>query len=230
MKISEDMVHKQVNCIYDHLRKKFGEDYVFGVYAYFNKDDEIQYEGIVIPSFESICLNDPFILTIVDSVMVKDIRFIYNGRRLGHDELINGLYTDYRIISPKYEHIFNNLLLRHRDEIKKGMETGVPAEELKIAVMKILRFAWSDTSAAVRFCKQLTDAEKTALEGIINVVGDEGFFSQEKVCQATGISRLTLSRLVEKIKNCGVGEVEYHGVKGTWIHFIDDTVMNIRGI
>lgn len=206
--------------------KKYGDENVFCIFVY---GVEQKIEAVVIPTFADVCLCNPLIEDKIDDIDIIDIRFAYHATRDGRPEMIEGLYTDYIIVAPRYEHLFYNLFYGRRETIREGIECGVPAEELKVALMKTLRTAWNDTSNAVRFIKQLTDAEKLALEGIREAVGDEGTFSQAKVASAVGVSRLTMTNLVQKMKTHEIAEINFLGPKGTYVRFIDDTVLNIRG-
>ena len=114
-------------------------------------------------------------------------------------------------------------------EIKAGVAAGEPADELRIALMKVCRHCWNESSNAVRFIKQITDAEKLALNGIVKAIGDEGIISQSKVASSVGVPRLTMSNLIMKMKFCEVAEITYMSNKGTYIKFIDDTLLNING-
>ena len=48
------------------------------------------------------------------------------------------------------------------------------------------------------------------------------------MASAVGVSRLTMSNLVMKLKFYNIADVTYLGNKGTYIKFIDDTVLNIK--
>lgn len=216
----------KLNNAYKKISKLYGAEFIFGVYCYGEKNEV---EAVIIPRFEEVCLSQPLTINVVEGIMIKDIRCAYDATKRGHGEMINALYAEDIIIAPRYQHLYENLLIKHRDEIKEGMECGKPSEHLEVALVKILRTAWNDTSNVVKFIKQLTDAEKTGLEGIVAAIGDEGCFSQAKVAAAIGISRLTMTKLVEKIEKHDVGYVEFRGVKGTYIQFKDDTVLDIRG-
>lgn len=206
--------------------KLYGPEAVFGVYCY---GEENKIEAAIIPSFDEVCLSMPLVINVVNGVVVKDIRYAYDATKRGHGEMIDALFTDHIIITPRYQHLYENLLIKYRDEIKAGMENGKPSEHLRTALVKILRTAWNDNSKVVKFIKKLTDAEKTGLEAIVAAIGDEGCFSQAKVASSAGLSRLTMTRLVEKIETHDIGEVKCMGPKGTYIHFKDDTVLDIRG-
>ena len=93
----------------------------------------------------------------------------------------------------------------------------------------MLRTCFNDNSSVVKFIKQLTDIEKTAIEQIIAAVGNEGTFSQAKVASAAGISRAAMTNLIMKMQLAGVAEIKYFGNKGTYFKIIDNTLFDIRG-
>lgn len=219
-------IFSKLNNRLNKLNKKYGDEFVFGLFTHGENNDV---EAIIIPQFEDVCLNKPLITDKLDDIEIIDIRLLYHATRDRHPEVIEALYTENYIVNSRYEHMFENLLKSKRKEIVAGIECGDPAEELKIALIKIMRTVWNDTSNAVRFVKQLTDAEKLALEGIIEAIGDAGVFFQSKVASTVGVSRLTMTNLVQKMKNCEVAEVNFLGPKGTYVRFIDDTLLNIRG-
>ena len=95
--------------------------------------------------------------------------------------------------------------------------------------MKICYAAWSDTSNSIRFIKQLTDAEKLALDQLVKTIGDEGTFSQAKMASAAGISRLTMTNLIMKMKFYEIADVQYFGKQGTFVKFLDNAILNIKG-
>ena len=52
--------------------------------------------------------------------------------------------------------------------------------------------------------------------------------NEKEIASAVGVSRLTMSNLIMKMKFCEVAEITYMGNKGTYIKFIDDTLLNIN--
>lgn len=217
----------------EHLKlvqKEYPIENIFGIFMTEAGDDEIESTAIVIPTFDNICTSVHSISTHLNKyIAIYDIREIYEATKHGHPEIIKSLYTEYLIVNPRYQSIFQKLYINNRDKFKSGIATGIPADELRIALMKVCRHCWSESSNAVRFIKQITDAEKLALDGIIKTIGEEGLFSQAKVASAVGISRLTMSNLIMKMKFNEVAIVEYMGNKGTYIRFIDDILLNIHG-
>ena len=187
-------------------------------------DDEIESSAIVVPTFEQVCTSLQSIhTTLCEYITIYDIREMYNIKQHFIFD------AEYIIVNPKYEHIFYKVGMANKDKFNAGGAIGKPADECRIALMKVCRYCWNEGSNAVRFIKQITDAEKLALNGIVKAIGDEGVISQSKVASSVGVSRLTMSNLIMKMKFCEVAEITYMGNKGTYIKFIDDTLLNING-
>ena len=187
-------------------------------------DNEIESSAIVVPTFEQVCTSLQSIhTTLCEYITIYDIREMYNIKQ-------HFLFdAEYIIVNPKYEHIFYKVGMANKDKFNAGGAIGKPADECRIALMKVCRYCWNEGSNAVRFIKQITDAEKLALNGIIKAIGDEGVISQSKVASSVGVPRLTMSNLIMKMKFCEVATVKYMGNKGTYIKIIDDTLLNING-
>ena len=187
-------------------------------------DNEIESSAIVVPTFEQVCTSLQSIhTTLCEYITIYDIREMYNIKQ-------HFLFdAEYIIVNPKYEHIFYKVGMANKDKFNAGGAIGKPADECRIALMKVCRYCWNEGSNAVRFIKQITDAEKLALNGIIKAIGDEGVISQSKVASSVGVPRLTMSNLIMKMKFCDVAIVKYMGNKGTYIKIIDDTLLNING-
>ena len=187
-------------------------------------DAEIESSAIVVPTFEQVCTSLQSIhTTLCEYITIYDIREMYNIKQHFIFD------AEYIIVNPKYEHIFYKVCMANKDKINAGSAIGKPANECRIALMKICRYCWNEGSNAVRFIKQITDAEKLALNGIIKAIGDEGVISQSKVASSVGVPRLTMSNLIMKMQFCEVATVKYMGNKGTYIKIIDDTLLNING-
>ena len=187
-------------------------------------DDEIESSAIVVPTFEQVCTSLQSIhTTLCEYITIYDIREMYNIKQ---HFIFDAKYV---IINPKYEHIFHKICMANKDKFNAGGAIGKPVDELRIALMKVCRYCWNEGSNAVKFIKQITDAEKLALNGIVKAIGDEGVISQSKVASSVGVPRLTMSNLIMKMKFCEVAEITYMGNKGTYIKFIDDTLLNING-
>ena len=187
-------------------------------------DDEIESSAIVVPTFEQVCTSLQSIhTTLCEYITIYDIREMYNIKQHFIFD------AEYIIVNPKYEHIFYKVCMANKDKINAGSAIGKPVNECRIALMKICSYCWNEGSNAVRFIKQITDAEKLALNGIIKAIGDEGVISQSKVASSVGVPRLTMSNLIMKMQFCEVATVKYMGNKGTYIKIIDDTLLNING-
>lgn len=231
MKKSDEQIFFKLNLAVNFIKKLYPEENIFGVYTY---GDNTNIVCVMVPTFEDVCLNEKLInnyYEISKSCKVKliDVRYIYHATRDGYPEIIESLYTEHYIINPRYEHMYYKLFRANREKFKEGIEKDTPAEELKIAILAIMRTVFNNNSKVVKFIKQITDIEKTAVEQIIAAVGDEGIFSQAKVASAAGISRAAMTNLVMKMQLANVAEIKYLGNKGTYIKILDDTLLKIRG-
>ena len=123
-------------------------------------DDEIESSAIVVPTFEQVCTSLQSIhTTLCEYITIYDIREMYNIKQ-------HFLFdAEYIIVNPKYEHIFYKDGMANKDKFNAGGAIGKPADECRIALMKVCRYCWNEGSNAVRFIKQITDAEKLALNG-----------------------------------------------------------------
>lgn len=229
----EEKIFFKLNLTINTIKKIYSEESIFGIYTYGDYQNII---CIIIPTFERVCLNEGLINDVYKIDLLKnnqiktiDIRYVYHATRDGYPEVIESLYTDYYIINPRYEHIYHKLFRNNRNKFLEGIKCGSPPEELKIAIMTIVRTAFCDNSKVFNFLKQITDSEKNAIEQIILSIGDEGTFSQAKVATAAGVSRPTMTNLIMKMKLSEVAEVSYLGNRGTYMKIIDDTLLNIRG-
>ena len=228
--MNEKEIYWKLNQHLKIVQNHYPIENIFGIFVIEIGDNEIESEAIVVPTFETICTSISHINTHIEKyITIYDIREVYEATKMGHPEVIQLLETEYKIINPKYEHIFQKIAMCNKDKFNAGGAIGKPADECRIALMKVCRYCWNEGSNAVRFIKQITDAEKLALNGIIKAIGDEGVISQSKIASSVGVPRLTMSNLIMKMKFCEVAEITYMGNKGTYIKFIDDTLLNING-
>ena len=230
--MNEKEIYWKLNQHLKIVQQNYPIENIFGIFVIEIDEDinDIESEACIIPLFEDVCTSTKEIKGsfLNGHIHILDIRTAYEASKCGHPETINALYTDYIIINPQYQYIYQKILKYNRENIRNGMIEGCPSEQLKLGLMKICCQVWQNNSPGIIFLKQLTDAEKLALDGIIKTIGDEGILSQSKVASLVGISRLTMSNLIMKMKFYKVAEVTYIGNKGTYIKFIDDLALNIK--
>lgn len=228
-KISKEIFNK-LNSDMKYVKQIYGEENFFIIFSY---DNDTKVEAVVIPNFEDVCLNEPLINGLLHNnnhdIIVRDIRFAYHATRDGFNEMINAIYTDKVIVNPKYEHFYIKMFKTYRDAITAGVRSGIPAPELKMGIVKLMRCAFNDNSKTIQFIKQTTDAEKLALIGVIEKIGDEGTVSLSKVSSAIGVSRLTMTNLIAKMETFNVAKIENMGPRGTYIKIIDSAILDIKG-
>ena len=222
--MNEKEIYWKLNQHLKIVQQNYPTENIIAIYVTEIGDNEIESSAIVVPTFEQVCTSLQSIhTTLCEYITIYDIREMYNIKQ-------HFLFdAEYIIVNPKYEHIFYKVGMANKDKFNAGGAIGKPADECRIALMKVCRYCWNEGSNAVRFIKQITDAEKLALNGIVKAIGDEGIISQSKVASSVGVSRLTMSNLIMKMKFCEVAEITYMGNKGTYIKFIDDTLLNING-
>lgn len=222
--MNEKEIYWKLNQHLKIVQQNYPIENIFGICVTEIGDNEIESSAIVVPTFKQVCTSLQSIhTTLHEYITVYDIREMYD---IEQHFIFD---AEYVIINPKYEHIFHKICMANKDKFNAGGAIGEPIDELRIALMKVCRHCWNESSNTVRFIKQITDAEKLALNGIIKAIGDEGVISQSKVASSVGVSRLTMSNLIMKMKFCEVATVEYMGNKGTYIKIIDDTLLNIGG-
>lgn len=222
--MNEKEIYWKLNQHLKIVQQNYPIENIFGICVTEIGDNEIESSAIVVPTFRQVCTSLQSIhTTLHEYITIYDIREMYD---IEQHFIFD---AEYVIINPKYEHIFHKICMANKDKFNAGGAIGKPVDELRIALMKVCRHCWNESSNAVRFIKQITDAEKLALNGIVKAIGDEGVISQAKIASAVGVSRLTMSNLIMKMKFCEVATVEYMGNKGTYIKIIDDTLLNIGG-
>lgn len=222
--MNEKEIYWKLNQHLKIVQQNYPIENIFGICVTEIGDDEIESSAIVVPTFKQVCTSLQSIhTTLHEYITVYDIREMYD---IEQHFIFD---AEYVIINPKYEHIFHKICMANKDKFNAGGAIGEPVDELRIALMKVCRYCWNESSNAVQFIKQITDSEKLALNGIVKAIGDEGVISQSKVASLVGVSRLTMSNLIMKMKFCEVATVEYMGNKGTYIKIIDDTLLNIGG-
>lgn len=228
--MEDGFIYYRLNEHLKELQKHYPIENILGIFMLSETEDkkDILTEAVVIPLFEEVCTIPEAKIIYIGTIKTVDIRIAYNATNLGHPEIINALYTDYLIVNPLYEHTFQNLFISNRDRIRENAGTAIPAAELKMALIKICRNCWNESSKVVKFIKQLDDIDKIALEGIVKTIGSEGVISQTKLASSLGISRFAIGNLIMKMKFHDVAIVEYRGKLGTYIKIIDDTLLNIK--
>ena len=222
--MNEKEIYWKLNQHLKIVQQNYPIENIFGICVTEIGDNEIESSAIVVPTFRQVCTSLQSIhTTLHEYITIYDIREMYD---IEQHFIFD---AEYVIINPKYEHIFHKICMANKDKFNAGGAIGKPVDELRIALMKVCRHCWNESSNAVRFIKQITDAEKLALNGIVKAIGDEGVISQAKIASTVGVSRLTMSNLIMKMKFCEVATVEYMGNKGVYIKIIDDTLLNIGG-
>lgn len=117
-----------MNRLNEHYKSIESKKYdILGVFLYGSQNYDLAYEGsdidskaIIIPNFESFVTNKKPIsktheMPNDEHVDIKDIRLMFNNFLKQNINFVEMLFTDYMIINPKYEHIFNYVLAENEN-------------------------------------------------------------------------------------------------------------------
>ena len=128
--ISKDKILKRLQ---EHLNAVYAagypEDRVLGIFLYGSQnygmatdDSDVDSKVIYLPTFEEICFNKQWVSEEVpldnnEHVEVKDIREMRLMWQKQNINFIELLYTEYFILNPKYEQLFNHYFINNRELI-----------------------------------------------------------------------------------------------------------------
>lgn len=125
------MKEKIMDKMEDYYNRIKSDDYeVLGIFLYGSQNYDLAYEesdvdtkAIIVPNFNEFVLNKkPVSKTIEmdkkDQVDIKDIRLMFDNFLKQNINFVEILFTDYMIINPKYEKIFEPML-ENKEEIAR---------------------------------------------------------------------------------------------------------------
>lgn len=199
--------------IYDYAITRYGEDSVLGVFV--NNDPwnkTSKYILVLIPTLEELCFTDMCTTIEIDKIVFQgmDITNFVHCVKYNTEEML--LNTQYHHM---YEHFFKDA--DNNELIKQG-------------VIYFIRERMESTNNYKTFSKSLTFAEIDALEKIIDTIGGiQGIVSINSLSKETGISRPVFNNLLNKMENTKVAIIQNMGAKGTYIKFINQTLLKERG-
>ena len=75
------------------------------------------------------------------------------------------------------------------------------------------------------FYEELTNKEIKAINSIIKHIQNEGMISLSNLIAETGISRPVYNNLLVKLDKFNMAEIKNHGVKGTYIKFLNGNLI-----
>lgn len=120
-------LQEQLNYVTEELG--YDSDRVVGIFLYGSQnygfdgeDSDIDSKVIIIPTFQDLCLNRN--LTSIEHkymeqeyIDVKDIRLYRENLMRQGINYVETLFTEYFLINPTYEEIFNQYFIKHRESI-----------------------------------------------------------------------------------------------------------------
>lgn len=118
-KISNEEILRVLNNKNQQYKNEYSEDRIFGTfviglanYGYAENADEIKTITIYLPSFDELCTARPQ----ATSELI-DIRFFYQPDNIIKYNYLEILFSDYKIINPRYKEIFEEYFEQHKDLI-----------------------------------------------------------------------------------------------------------------
>jgi hypothetical protein len=124
------MINKRLKEHWDYLISLgYNEDRLLGIFAcgsmnygFFKEGvSDVDCKAIILPSFEDMCLDKEWYSKEVhhdnEHIDVKDIRYIREMFKKQNINFIEMLFTQYKIINPKYEKLFTEYFLNNRETI-----------------------------------------------------------------------------------------------------------------
>lgn len=162
--INEIEVFNKLNDDYDLFASKYGENQILCVFAYgainygmYKSIEDLQTEVIYLPTFQEICLNEPLRDTIENGVIIRDFRLAYQNVKNHSTYVTESLYTDYKVINPKYEELVETYFLNNRDIVSKLCWN----RRLRICAAQGLEYFYAgDYNTAIRILKFCEKYEK----------------------------------------------------------------------
>ena len=125
MKWTKDKIMARLQEQYNEALKHFPEDRIVGIflqgsqnYGLATDESDIDSKLIVLPTFEDICFaRKPVSTTHIcendEHIDFKDIRLMFQTFRKQNLNFIEILFTEYRIINPLYEDLWNELIAQN---------------------------------------------------------------------------------------------------------------------
>lgn len=151
-KISNEVVNNIVQQHYDYITNKYNERKIFGVFTYGKvnygfaiREQDIKTAFLYVPSFEEMCIdpikdNEKEEYIEYNNTRIKkiDARILYTKAIQQDKNIMEGLFSEYSIINPRYKKIFKNHIYINREaifhcnqklRIKNAVECGIKSLE-----------------------------------------------------------------------------------------------------
>ena len=130
-KISDEIINNVVQQHYDYIISKYDEKKIFGVFTYgkvnygfATQEQDIKTVFLYVPSFEEMCINpiknndQEEYINYKDTCIKKiDARTLYTKAIQQDKNIMEGLFSEYSIINPRYRKIFKNYIYTNRETI-----------------------------------------------------------------------------------------------------------------
>lgn len=129
-KITNEEINNVIQQQYDYLTHKFDERQIFGIFTFGKVNygfatciQDIKTAFVYVPSFEEMCINpidvNKNLQVDFNGVQIKqiDARILYTRAVQQDKNIMEGLFSEYSIINPRYRKIFKNHIYINREII-----------------------------------------------------------------------------------------------------------------
>ena len=198
----------------EELWKKYTQDKNEDHYFLMTLDME-NFKTVIyyIPSYDDLC-NEEIEQETKELISTTHI-YKHDIRTLNRVLKNLDLNPEYTYVNPLYETLYLELLAYKFD---KTLSREI--------ICKICAFCENlSKNQKEDVFQSLSPTEKIALVGIYKTIGLEGDISISKLIKEISASRPVFNSVLAKIKNSGAAMVESRGVKGTYIKFLDKTLI-----
>ena len=130
---------------YTKYKQKHGKNNILGIfliggynYGIAKKAEVPRYIVVYVPTFDELCIKRPIDIE-EDNVRIIDIRKVYRVALNKDLNILEILFTDYYLVNPKYEELFNEYFYNNREELGRCNEKArleKAAAAIKKAVLR----------------------------------------------------------------------------------------------
>ena len=127
--LNKAKVMQRLQAHYDYIKQFYNEDNILGIFLYGSQnygfatdESDVDAKAILVPDFKDLVLGYHNLESKDyeingEHIDVKDIRLIVQNWKKQNINFVELLFTEYCIVNPKYEALFNKYFVEHREEI-----------------------------------------------------------------------------------------------------------------
>lgn len=238
--VDKNEIKSFLNKELERLYTIYNENNILGIFVYNNSNiysiEQIKTVVYYLPTFEELIINNNINDNIYSTqITIVDIRKLYEHLLNNSNIIINSLFSPYYILNKKYENLFKEYFLNHKnymfvynynDNSFQFNENYL--QKLKDGLVKLQNLSFLDNNKMNElFINNLTKTEMKVLKYLFEELNnDETYISISKATKEISISRPIFNSLFNKIKDYNIGTIENKGVKGIYIKLNDLSIID----